>query len=1027
MGEDLSHPPYNIYVQNISIENPDIIEPDHNLSNCVQLDGNMSLSESESATLQQPVPKIDKITCALNLPTVATYNCRSIFPKLGNLKNDLIEREIDVGFMVEIWEKSESKNHQMLIEQLLEMDGLKYISTARPSGWGGAAIIANMEKYSLEKMNIFVPHNLEIIWGLLKPKSEEAKYKKIILCSYYSPPNSRKNSKLTDHIISTLHMLKTKYPDSPMILGADKNSMDIRPILNCGLQLKQIVDLPSRQGKILDIIIMNIPQYYNSPIIIPPVPCDDPTAGVPSDHSVPVCYPHTDRHNPPRRRYRTVTYRPLPESSVRQFGQWITAEDFNTINDDLSTSDHAKAIENLLLSNLNKFCPEKSMRVGPQDKPFMNFELKQIHRRRQREYLKRGNSAKYEKLASLFEDKYKAAAKLYLNTKVNSLKETKPGQAYKILKDMGAQPGDCTDSHTFTLPSHDELSALQSAELIAEHFASISREYPPLNIESLPERVKLNLETKCSPPTISEHECYEKIKAAKKPRSSVPGDLPCEIVKEFAVELALPLHKLLNNIVKSAIWPEQWRMEYITPIGKIPYPESEDDLRPIALTAFFSKVMEQFVVMWLLKFIGDKIDFRQYGGTKGNSVCHYLIEFINFILYNQDNLEPTAVLACLIDFSKAFNRLDHNLVITKLSDMGVPAWLLKLVIAFLTERTMVVRYKGETSTPRLLPGGSPQGTLLGLLLFLVLVNDVGFEDQINNVGEVITCKRRIKDFNQIHLKYVDDLTVAESVSMKTQLTAVSVDGRPQPDDFRDRTGHQLKPEHSKVFSQLTQTQKYAEDNCMKVNFKKTKMMLFNPGVSRDFLPKFSVNDNEIQLVEKTKLLGVVLSSDMSWSPNTDDIVLRANHKLWMLRRLLKLGADQEDLKDVYQKQIRSVLEFAVPVWHSSLTGVDRLRIERVQKTACHIILGDEYRSYTSALRTLHLDSLFVRRQKLCKSFAKKCYNNTKFTTWFKRHVKHSATRSTSPRFNKVYCRLNRFENSPISYLTEILNRMEYLK
>ena len=124
MGEDLSHPPYNIYVQNISIENPDITEPDHNLSNCVQLDGNMSLSESESATLQQPVPKINKITCALNLPTVATYNCRSIFPKLGNLKNDLIEREIDVGFMVEIWEKSESKNHQMLIEQMLEIEGI---------------------------------------------------------------------------------------------------------------------------------------------------------------------------------------------------------------------------------------------------------------------------------------------------------------------------------------------------------------------------------------------------------------------------------------------------------------------------------------------------------------------------------------------------------------------------------------------------------------------------------------------------------------------------------------------------------------------------------------------------------------------------------------------------------------------------------------------------------------------------------------------------------------------------------------
>ena len=100
----------------------------------------------------------------------------------------------------------------------------------------------------------------------MKPKTQEAKYKKIILCSYYTPPNSKKNTKLTDHVVTTLYMLKTQYPESPIILGADKNSMDIKPILNCGLRLKQIVDLPTRQGKTLDILIMNIPQYYNAPM-----------------------------------------------------------------------------------------------------------------------------------------------------------------------------------------------------------------------------------------------------------------------------------------------------------------------------------------------------------------------------------------------------------------------------------------------------------------------------------------------------------------------------------------------------------------------------------------------------------------------------------------------------------------------------------------------------------------------------------------------------------------------------------------
>ena len=99
---------------------------------------------------------------------------------------------------------------------------------------------------------------------------------------------------------------------------------------------------------------------------------------------------------------------------------------------------------------------------------------------------------------------------------------------------------------------------------------------------------------------------------------------------------------------------------------------------------------------------------RQFGGFKGNSIVHYMIELINFILYNQDYDLPIAVLACTIDFSKAFNRQNHNLLITKLSDMGVPGWLLNLVMGFLTERVMVVRYKGETSETKQLPGGGPR-------------------------------------------------------------------------------------------------------------------------------------------------------------------------------------------------------------------------------------------------------------------------------------------------------------------------------
>ena len=273
---------------------------------------------------------------------------------------------------------------------------------------------------------------------------------------------------------------------------------------------------------------MNIPQYFNSPIIVPPVPCDDPTAGVPSNNSVPVCYPHTDRHNPPQRNFKTVTYRPLPDSSIAQFGQWITGYDFSSINDDLAPGDQAQALENTLITRLDEYCPIKVIRVGPQDKAWVNQEIKQIKRKKHREYTKKGKTEKYKQLSQLFDEKYKAAAEHYLISKIDALKETKPGKAFKILKDMGAQPGDCTDDHSFALPNHQaqNLSPKQSAEKKADHFASISQEYPPLNLDLLPDRVRQNLSTKTNPPIISEHECYQKIKAAKKPQSGVPGDLP---------------------------------------------------------------------------------------------------------------------------------------------------------------------------------------------------------------------------------------------------------------------------------------------------------------------------------------------------------------------------------------------------------------------------------------------------------------------------------------------------------------------
>ena len=158
---------------------------------------------------------------------------------------------------------------------------------------------------------------------------------------------------------------------------------------------------------------------------------------------------------------------------------------------------------------------------------------------------------------------------------------------------------------------------------------------------------------------------------------------------------------------------------------------------------------------------------------------------------------------------------------------------------------------------------------------------------------------------------------------------------------------------------------------MRINQQKTKVMVFNPCIIRDFTPEWEVGGQGIEMVEEMRLLGLVVRSDLKWTSNTEEMISKAYKKLWAVRRLKGMGASVEDLKDVYMKQVRCVLELAVAAWNGAITQKEKIDIERVQKTALHIMLGGLYQSYGDALELVGLETLDARRQKLCLKFAKK--------------------------------------------------------
>ena len=180
----------------------------------------------------------------------------------------------------------------------------------------------------------------------------------------------------------------------------------------------------------------------------------------------------------------------------------------------------------------------------------------------------------------------------------------------------------------------------------------------------------------------------------------------------------------------------------------------------------------------------------------------------------------------------------------------------------------------------------------------------------------------------------------------------------------------------------------------------------------------------LEVVESFKLLGVIIRSDLKWCDNTDIICHKGYSRLWMLRRLKGLGATTDVMLDVYQKQVRSVLEMAVPVSHPAITQEETKQIERVQKCAFYIIFGKEYISYKNALEMCEIETLEKRRTKICEKFAMKCFKSPRYSTWF--HLNDNSetqhnTRSYKRPLKAVNSRTQRYKNSTVPFLTELLN------
>ena len=311
-----------------------------------------------------------------------------------------------------------------------------------------------------------------------------------------------------------------------------------------------------------------------------------------------------------------------------------------------------------------------------------------------------------------------------------------------------------------------------------------------------------------------------------------------------------------------------------------------------------------------------------------------------------------------------------------------------------------------------MPGGSPQGALLGVLLYLVYVSDVGMDmpEALPTVPGVVDIPSipfpppPAVSESEARLKFVDDLSLAESVSLDSQLVISNAE-------------LVLPPAESILQNRLNEVALTADYHDMKFNLDKTKIMVFNFTRKYQFEPEMSLDGEVLDVVNETMLLGLTVTSDCKWDKHIKLTVTKGNSRLWFLRRLKLLGASVETMVEIYKLFCRSVLEYGAPVWTSSLKRGNINSLERVQKNALKIIHGSDFPGYHEALEEMDEQTLQSRRVKLSLRFAEACLKDTKFRDWFKIGV---STRSGII-YQEPEAKTGRYRNSAIPYLTRLLN------
>lgn len=856
-----------------------------------------------STSVQATLPE----NCISTLPSsrgfkLASLNINKLTTHIDELRVLLSYNEIDVISI------NETKLNETIQDNDVSISGYSDpVRLDRTTDDGGGVCFYVKESVNFKRRNDLHVDTLESLCiEIHKPGS-----KPFIVVTWYRPPGS------PIAVFSSFEILLGKLDSENVeyfLMGDlncdmiaetyDNNTRKLVGIADIyGLQ--QLITEPTRitptSATLLDLVFTNCPDN---------IVCSGVRHINISDHSIVFAYRKlsafsaTNGHN-------TITYRKFSNFNREHFRNEVASQDWEQMYNTTNPNEMWCHWKSVFLSIVEKHAPLRTRRVRARRSPWITSDLKNLMHDRNISKIRACKSKdpndwrQYKIQRNKVNNDIRSAKQAYYRKSFNEYRgdSRKTWQTINeiISRKSRKIPVTSLNVDGVSITNPDDLS-----DTFNNHFATIG---PKLASEidnsscNDPLMYFTGTDKKFELSPINSDQVLILLNKLNKSKAVGLDQISARLIRECADLICNPIRDIFNQSIIQGVFPEDWKSARVTPLFKDGSRDDLNNYRPISVISVIAKVFERIIYDQVYEYLEEHgvLCNSQSGFRATHSTVTALLEATDTWAYNIDHGKINAVV--FLDLKKAFDTVDHEILLIKLSHYGIQGNAYRWFKSYLEHRTQRCSVNGALSNTRVLSCGVPQGTILGPLLFLLYIND------LPNCFEKSSARM-----------YADD----------THLTYAGV----RVNDIQSCLNEDLKHVHN-----------WLRANRLTLNMTKTEYMLIGSGQRVGTLPDspvLTVNGAVINKVSSTKSLGVIIDDRLNWSHHVEKVSKKIASGIGALKRIRHL-VPQPILIQIFNALVQPHFDYCCTVWgNCGLTLQEKLF--KLQKRAARVLTFSSFDS-----------------------------------------------------------------------------------